>query len=105
MLSGIKGTEARKECVALGEEAGLNLAVITRTVVENVRKKHSSADFMLPAESAAPHDTGVITEVSCLVLVCLCFELLPTLLSFPSAQETGVMWDVQCQSCFFLLIQ
>ena len=37
MCAGVEEQEQRRLCLQLGKEAGLDLAVITKSVVENIR--------------------------------------------------------------------
>ena len=41
-VAGIKGQEERRSCLQLAEEAGLDVAAITKTVVENIRNRDST---------------------------------------------------------------
>ena len=59
MFAGVQDTEERKQCLDWAQEAGLDVASITKLVVENIRNR-DSMDFQ--TDSEMPLDTG-ITEV------------------------------------------
>ena len=59
-VSGITKTDERQQCLALADEAGLNVQRITRTVVENIHNRDRPA-FSLDSEMSL--DT-TISDVS-----------------------------------------
>lgn len=58
-MPGVQETDERKQCLDWAQEAGLDIASITKMVVENIQNT-DRMDF--PTDSEMPLDTG-ITEV------------------------------------------
>merc|ERR1712062_727049 len=58
-LEGIEETEERKECLVWAEEEGLDVAAITKAVVERVRLREATT---FPPENSLAPDLTISTE-------------------------------------------